>query len=82
MLDDVKEIEETDKSNMKELLFEFPHQCRQAVELGGSLRVSQKLFQDKDKLMICGLGGSAIGGDILKTLLSHQIKVPIFVNRN
>jgi len=81
-LDDLEKIKGIDKSNMRGLLFEFPFQCQEAVKLGENLVVSQKLFQNNDKLIICGLGGSAIGGDILKTLLHHQIKVPIFVNRN
>jgi len=81
-LDDVKKMEKVDKSKMRKLLFEFASQCKEGVKLGENLPISEGLFQNKDKLMICGLGGSAIGGDVLRTLLSHQMKIPIFVNRN
>ncbi|NTV47160.1 MAG: bifunctional phosphoglucose/phosphomannose isomerase [Chlorobiales bacterium] len=33
-------------------------------------------------IVITGLGGSAIGGDLARTYLSGECKVPIFVNRN
>jgi glucose/mannose-6-phosphate isomerase len=33
-------------------------------------------------IVITGLGGSAIGGDLVRTYLSGECKVPIFVNRN
>jgi len=79
-LDDVKKMEKVDKSKMRKLLFEFASQCKEGVKLGENLPISEGLFQNKDKLMICGLGGSAIGGDVLRTLLSHQMKIPIFVN--
>jgi glucose/mannose-6-phosphate isomerase len=33
-------------------------------------------------LLICGMGGSAIAGDILKTYIQQEIKIPIIVNRD
>jgi glucose/mannose-6-phosphate isomerase len=32
-------------------------------------------------VIICGLGGSAISGDLLKDFLSYELKIPIIVNR-
>ncbi len=32
-------------------------------------------------ILICGLGGSAISGDLLKDFLSDEVKIPIVVNR-
>lgn len=34
-----------------------------------------------DKIIVCGVGGSAIGGDLLKNLLRDRIKIPIEVSR-
>lgn len=33
-------------------------------------------------ILICGLGGSAISGDLLENFLSDELKVPIFANRD
>lgn len=35
-----------------------------------------------DKIIISGLGGSAISGDLLKNFLKDELSVPVFVNRN
>ncbi|MFH0733639.1 MAG: bifunctional phosphoglucose/phosphomannose isomerase [bacterium] len=39
-------------------------------------------FNDIDKIIICGMGGSAIGGDLLTNLIQDELSIPIFVNRN
>ena len=33
-------------------------------------------------IIICGMGGSAIGGDFVKTVLKDDLKIPIIVNRD
>jgi len=81
-IDNLKAIEIIDRSKMRKLLLEFPLQCEKAIQIGENLNVPQNYFQKKGKILICGMGGSAIGGEMLKTLLSKKIKVPIFVNRN
>ncbi|MBI5661041.1 MAG: bifunctional phosphoglucose/phosphomannose isomerase [Ignavibacterium album] len=35
-----------------------------------------------DKIIISGLGGSAISGDLLKNFLKEELSVPVIVNRN
>lgn len=63
-----------DKSNMRQVLLDFPKQCREALSLVQGIKV-QKNF---NKIIVCGMGGSAIGGDLLKTYMSNM-KVPVFV---
>ena len=82
MLDNAKEIEEIDQSNMRKLLLEFPSQCEKAIQLAEEFTIPGELFQKSDKIVICGLGGSAIEGDILKTLLKQSLEIPILVNRS
>ncbi|MBE0477623.1 bifunctional phosphoglucose/phosphomannose isomerase [Candidatus Aerophobetes bacterium] len=82
MLDDLSYIKNIDKSNMREILERFPEQCKEAIKLGRDMNVTSRIRGDKvDKIVVCGLGGSAIGGDILKTLFSAQ-KTTIEVNRD
>jgi glucose/mannose-6-phosphate isomerase len=80
MWDDRERLEKIDRSRMWKLLFDFPLQCRQAIRLADTLPLSPpgKL----KNTVVCGLGGSAIGGDILRTLLFQKLKIPILINRN
>ena len=67
----------TDNSNMIKVLEDFPHQCRTALELAKGMAVSGKV----DKIVVAGMGGSAVGGDLLKTYM-HDSKIPVFVVRD
>jgi len=73
-------IRKLDKSNMLNLLLDFPLQCRQAYDIA---KASRLLFEKKDftKIVFAGLGGSAIGGDIVRSYLYFESKVPISVCR-
>ena len=81
-IDGLQTIEKIDRSKMRKLLLEFPLQCKKAIQIGDNLNIPKNYFQKRRGIVICGMGGSAIGGEILKTLLSKKIKVPIFVNRD
>lgn len=82
MWDDLERLEKIDRSKMWKLLFDFPLQCRQAIRLADALPLSPQTSRQLNKTVVCGLGGSAIGGDILKTLLFQKLKIPILINRN
>jgi len=42
-----------------------------------------KNISDKiDKVLVLGMGGSAIGGDVLQSVLFKEAKFPVFVNRD
>ncbi|MBI2558121.1 bifunctional phosphoglucose/phosphomannose isomerase [Candidatus Woesearchaeota archaeon] len=64
-------------SNMLKVIEDFPHQCRTAMQLPEGMSVSGKV----DKIVVCGMGGSAVGGDLLKIFM-HDYKIPVFVVRD
>ena len=66
-----------DNSNMLKVIEEFPHQCRTALSLPKGISVSGKV----DKIIIAGMGGSAVGGDLMKSYL-HDLKIPIMTVRD
>ena len=74
-------IKKFDRSNMLELLIGLPAQCQKALELSQNVKPDRS-FADINKIVISGMGGSAVSGDILRSFLSSRIKVPILVNRN
>ena len=74
-------IKKFDKSNMLNLLLDFPLQCKQAYDIAG---ISQVLLEKKDftKIVFAGLGGSAIGADLVRSYLYFESKIPICVYRD
>ncbi len=76
-----EEIFAIDTSNMYGLLKKFPAQVREAVSLGASPAPRWNV-RDIRQIVLCGLGGSAIGGDLLKSYLAGEVRIPFLVNRN
>jgi len=66
-----------DNSNMLKVIEDFPLQCKTALELPKGISVSGKV----DKIFVCGMGGSAVGGDLLKIYMQNS-KIPVFVVRD
>jgi len=81
-LDDRKKIKEIDKSDMLKLLTDFPQQCKRAKDIGEAFNIDKGYFSNLSQILFTGLGGSAIGADLIRSYLAGEIKVPIFVNRN
>lgn len=80
-LDNLKGILQVDPSSRGDLLMGFDLQVSWGVELGRT--VTRDLAKDKLRnLLVIGMGGSAIGGDLLRSYLSSHLKMPLFVNRN
>lgn len=63
---------------MKELIQKFPAQLNEAVEIASKAKLSP-LKLPVNKIIICGLGGSGIGGTITKEILFNEAKAPIEV---
>lgn len=70
-----------DQSNMRKLLAEFPDQIEHAVRIGKTARIPFRA-KNIDSILLTGLGGSAIGGDVLRSYLADDLRVPFVVNRN
>ncbi len=72
--------EKYDPEGMLKCIEEFVNQCALAEELARAFELpAVKHIQN---IVICGMGGSAIGGDLLKAYTVDQIKLPVEVVRN
>ncbi|OGX17952.1 MAG: bifunctional phosphoglucose/phosphomannose isomerase, partial [Omnitrophica WOR_2 bacterium RBG_13_44_8b] len=62
------------------LLLDFPKQCQAAKAIADNARI---LFENRkfDKIVFAGLGGSAIGGDLVKSYVFSECRIPISVIR-
>jgi glucose/mannose-6-phosphate isomerase len=74
------QIKKIDSSDMLTILLNFPQQWEEAWRIGKESPSPR--YKELKKIVIAGLGGSAIGGDILRLYLSSELKLPIFVNRD
>ena len=81
-LDDTKSIKKYDKSCMLDVIGSFPEQCVKAQNIGLAFSVPRSYRIPYSNIVCTGLGGSAIGADILRSYLLYETKVPIFVNRS
>jgi len=79
-LDDIKTYERLDPQNMRQHLQGLPAQCRDAWNKAKQFELP-KDYTAVDKVVVTGMGGSAIGGDLVRSLFETQKKPIIFVNR-
>lgn len=75
-----EEIFSVDTSNMYNLIKQFPAQVKEAVAIGNSVNLKPK-GRGIENVVLCGLGGSAIGGDLLRNYLAGELPFPFLVNR-
>jgi glucose/mannose-6-phosphate isomerase len=77
-LEDVKRIDPTE---MYDWLSDFPRQAAEAVRIG---RRSKLILNVKGvrTLLLTGMGGSAIGGDLIRSYLLGELKIPFSVSRS
>ena len=66
-----------DSQNMLQVIKDFPKQCREALGLPKGISASGEI----NNIVIAGMGGSAMGGDLLKIYLSNT-NIPVYVNRD
>jgi len=81
-LNNVKNMAKLDKENMMDLLVSFPRQCEDALFIAEHTDIKSQYKRDYEHIVFTGLGGSAIGADIIRNYVSGDIKTPIFVNRD
>jgi len=80
-LDNREIISKLDVSKMLDLISNLPDQCHEAYGLGKKAGIS-KLDRKIDNIVFAGLGGSAIGADIIRVYLQNELKLPVVVSRN
>jgi glucose/mannose-6-phosphate isomerase len=79
MLDSLDDIRKIDTRNMLQMVADMPGHIRDSNLIGRSAQIEH---DDIKNVAICGLGGSAIGGDMISTWLSESCSVPCGVTRS
>ncbi|MFA5316620.1 MAG: bifunctional phosphoglucose/phosphomannose isomerase, partial [Dehalococcoidales bacterium] len=79
-LDNLTIYHHLDKSGMFDRLDEMPAQCRRAWQTAREFELPED-FASVKQVVILGMGGSAIGGDLLNSLAGSQARLPIIICR-
>jgi glucose/mannose-6-phosphate isomerase len=80
-LDDFRVYRKLDPSGMLDHLHQFPGQCQLAWEKVLRFGLPPE-YSPVDKVVILGMGGSAIGGDLVRRLALAESRVPVWVHRD
>jgi glucose/mannose-6-phosphate isomerase len=77
-LDEIGEIRKIDESNMLAFCTEASKHYMEAAKIAEKLSIS---YSKPANIIVAGMGGSAVSGELLKDWARNKINVPIEVNR-
>jgi glucose/mannose-6-phosphate isomerase len=80
-LDNVAAIRAADPDDMLARIRDLGDQCRTAWQNAAGLRLPDDYRRNTTAMLVLGMGGSAIGGDLMRSLASQHSPHPILVNR-
>ena len=66
---------------MYNAIFDLPEQMAKALKMAGGWNVPVDLFPDIKNVVVVGMGGSAMGGDIARSFLASEMVIPFQVCR-
>lgn len=82
ILDQLAKIEKLDQKDMHGLLESFPLQLEKSIALTHSFPLPGWKNFKFENIVLAGMGGSAIGGDLARSYLTYQLKIPFQISRH
>ncbi len=79
-LDDLKVYKQYDPEGMLTHLHKMPQLCQQAWQMAMKFNLPRD-YTEVSKVVILGMGGSAIGGDLVSDFVASEAKLPILFYR-
>lgn len=81
-LDSIENIKKVDPSGMYDKIYKFPEQLEDAAGIGKNLEPDLEYYKDIENIVVIGMGGSAIGGDLVRSFLSDKVNMPFQICRH
>ncbi len=80
-LDDPQALRLADPQSMLDAVLGMPNDCRSAYD---SARLAEGLPSPEDvtSVTFCGMGGSAVSGDVVRSVFVERLGLPVEVNRS
>jgi glucose/mannose-6-phosphate isomerase len=73
-------LSKLDRSHMYEEILQFPSMIKRAIELSTEIRVPS--VEGIGNVVFCGMGGSGIGPELVRSWLADEVTVPVDVVRD
>jgi len=80
-LDAPAQFTKNDPQGMLKRIAELPYQCEDGWQKTTKLTLPEQ-YREVDHVVVVGMGGSAIGADLVRTLVTNDCPVPIIVHRD
>lgn len=81
LLDDPKQLQRLDPERMIDRILELPRQCEEAWNIVQGIALPIE-YSRVSGVAVLGMGGSAIGGDLVRTLVIDELPLPFQVVRD
>lgn len=81
-LDNREKVKELDPADMYDAIRHFPDQIRQTILVEADAGLSATTIKRLKNVIVCGMGGSAIGGELAYSILYETLPIPIYICRN
>ena len=79
-LDNLEIIKSVDPDGMGDLIYGLPEQCEEAYKIAED--AAPPSGGRPANIVVLGMGGSAIGGDLVRSFLEQELPVPFIVSRD
>ena len=80
-LDDAKELQRLDPEDMLRHIGKMPWQCQQAWQMAVGFSLPED-YGDINKIVFSGMGSSALGAELVSSLVEKEAKLTIFTCRD
>lgn len=67
--------------DMKQLIEAFPDNITEALEIAQNASIT-KDYSSVSSILICGMGGSGIGGSMVQTWLADELNIPVSITKD
>jgi glucose/mannose-6-phosphate isomerase len=81
VIESVERIRAADPDDMLSRIKDLPKQVRDAWAIASKAPIAPT-YSDVRNIVVAGMGGSAIGGDLAAAILADELKVPMTVHRD
>jgi glucose/mannose-6-phosphate isomerase len=81
-LDDKEGITKIDQGGMCAAIYDFPSQFDDGLKRTKEVKLPGWNKNEIKNIVVAGLGGSAIGGDLVRSYLAEKIDIPFLICRN
>lgn len=82
-MDDMRRLKDSlDSKNMFSMIAAMPDHLEEGIKVGQRIELENLVSEAFHSVVIAGMGGSAIGGDIVRSYLYNKIQIPLAVCRH